>query len=90
MTAIFKTLHVLKWLFGLAVFAAGILNMILVHFVPGIVYLLLALIYFPPVNTMLRARFGFAVPPLVKGILGIILIMFTLGVSDLGGMIDKL
>lgn len=64
--------------------------MMLVHFVPGIVYLILALVYFPPVNAMLKARLGFTVPSLVKVILGIILIMFTLGVSDLGDMIDKL
>lgn len=85
-----KTKQVLSWLFGLAVFATGILNMILVHMVPGIVYLLLALIYFPPLNEILRARFGFTIPLLVKVILGIILIIFTLGVSDLGDMIDKL
>lgn len=85
-----KATHILSWLFGIAVFATGILNMILVHFVPGLVYLFLALFYLPPVNEMLRAKFGFSIPPLLKIILGIILIQFTLGVSDLGDMIDKL
>lgn len=84
-----KTLNVLSWLFGLAVFVTGILNMTLIHFVPGVLYLLLALIYFPPVNTILRAKSGFTIPPMLKIILGIILILFTLGVSDLGDMIDK-
>lgn len=85
-----KTTHILSWLFGMAVFVTGILNMVLVHFVPGFVYLFLAMVYFPPANEMFRAKFGFAIPQLVKIILGIILIMFTLGVSDLGDMIDKL
>ncbi|WP_415830537.1 hypothetical protein [Gillisia limnaea] len=85
-----KTTHILSWLFGIAVFATGILNMILVHFVPGVIYLFIALIYFPPLNAIFRERFGFEIPPLVKAILGIMLIMFTLGVSDLGEMIDKL
>ena len=85
-----KISNVLSSLFGAAVFVAGILNVIFVHLVPGIVYLLLALIYFPPVSAMLRTRTGFPIPLLLKVIMGIILIIFTLGVSDLGDMIDKL
>lgn len=85
-----KTINILSRLFGLVVFAIGLLNIILVHFVPGIIYLLLALVYFPSVNAMLSSKYGFSIPLLVKIILGIILIMFTLGVSDLGEMIDKL
>lgn len=78
------------WLFGLLVLTAGILNLILVHPVPGIAYLLFSLLYFPPVNAYLRKQFGFQIPLVVKITLGIVLIMFTLGVSDLGDMIDKL
>jgi succinate dehydrogenase/fumarate reductase cytochrome b subunit len=77
-------------IFAVVLFAIGLLNVFLVHPVPGIIYLLLSFLYFPPANSILRKRFGFSIPLVVKIILGIVIIMFTLGVSDLGDMIDKL
>lgn len=83
------TLHsVAGWVFGLLVLAIGIANMVLVHPVPGIAYLLVSLLYFPPANAFLKEKTGFAIPGFIKIILGIIIIQFTLGVSDLGDMID--
>ncbi|WP_299702674.1 hypothetical protein [uncultured Pontibacter sp.] len=78
------------WIFGTIVFTVGILNLLLVHPVPGIAYLMLSLIYFPLANTYLMKKTGFVIPVIIKVTLGIVLIMFTLGVSDLGDMIDKL
>ena len=78
------------WVFGLLVVTIGVLNMALVHPVPGVAYLLLSLVYFPPANAFLKRKLGFAIPLVVKIILAIVLVMFTLGVSDLGDMIDKL
>lgn len=83
-----KTSLISGWIFGLIVFAFGVLNMILVHPVPGLIYILLSFVYFPSVNNVLRKRVGFTIPPLVKIILGIFIIWFTLGISDLGNMID--
>lgn len=83
-----RTSPLINWLFGLPVFAIGVLNLLFVHPVPGMVGLLLSLVYFPPANALLRQRTGFSIPPAVKIILGIIVIWFTLGVSDLGDMID--
>lgn len=80
--------HIISWIFGLAVFAIGVLNMFLVHPVPGVVYLLLSSVYFPPTDAIHKKRFGFSIPLVVKIILGIVIIQFTLGVSDLGDMID--
>lgn len=85
-----KRSPVIGWVFGTIVLAIGVLNLFFVHPVPGIVYLLLSLIYFPPADAVLRRSFGFAVPRVLKIILGVVIIMFTLGVSDLGDMIDKL
>ena len=76
------------WLFGALVLAVGIANLVLVHPVPGFAYVLLSLLYFPCANTALGKRFGFSIPGLVKLLLGIALVIFTLGVSDLGDMID--
>ncbi|WP_161890677.1 hypothetical protein [Pontibacter russatus] len=78
------------WAFGLVVLTIGVLNILLVHPVPGIVYLLLSLVYLPPANAIFRKKAGFPIPLVVKLLLGIVIIMFTLGVSDLGDMIDKL
>lgn len=79
---------IISWIFGVAVFATGVANVVLVHPVPGIIYLLLSLVYFPPTHTILKRNFGLSISPTVKIILGIILVFFTLGVSDLGEMID--
>ena len=64
--------------------------MVLVHLVPGIVYLILSLIFFPPSSAVLINTFGFRVPVILKVSLAIIIFIFTLGVSDLGDIIDKL
>lgn len=78
------------WLFSIAVFAVGVLNILLVHPVPGVAYLLLSLVYFPPANAYFRKKSGYSIPIVIKIILGVVIFFFTLGVSDLGDMIDKL
>ncbi|GAA4384250.1 hypothetical protein [Hymenobacter koreensis] len=81
--------NVLSWIFGVVVVIIGVLNLLLVHAVPGAAYLLVSLLYFPPTNTFLKEKVGFGIPGLVKILLGIVIIQFTLGVSDLGDMLDK-
>ncbi|RDC64152.1 hypothetical protein [Adhaeribacter pallidiroseus] len=78
------------WVFGLAVLTVGLLNLFLVHPVPGTAYLLLALVYLPPANAYFAKRFNFSIPLVVKIMLGLLLFLFTLGVSDLGDIMDKL
>jgi hypothetical protein len=78
------------WIIGIAILITGILNIFLVHPVPGLAYFLISLVYLPPANTFIQKKFGFSIPLVVKIPLGIVLFMFTLGVSDLGDMIDKL
>ncbi|MBF8965549.1 hypothetical protein I0P70_20025 [Pontibacter sp. FD36] len=84
------TFPLLGWFFGSVVAVVGILNLVLVHPVPGIAYLLLSLVYFPPANVYLKRHLGLSIPVVLKVVLAIVLFMFTLGVSDLGDMIDKL
>jgi hypothetical protein len=71
------------WIFGIIVFILGILNLVLVHPVPGIAYIVLSLIYFPPVDVLLHQKAGFTIPRAVKIILGFVIIWFTVGISDL-------
>ena len=82
------TAGLINWILGILVFTIGVLNMFLVHPVPGTVFILLSFVYFPPANELFRKNFGFPIPLVFKIILGIIIIWFTLGVSDLGDMID--
>lgn len=74
------------WLFALVLTTIGILNLVLVHPVPGTIYLLLAMLYIPATNTLLKERFGFTIHPAVKVILGVVVMWFTLGISDLAEM----
>nr|WP_294934784.1 hypothetical protein [uncultured Flavobacterium sp.] len=83
MEAKITAFNISGWLFGLVLITIGIANLFLVHPVPGIVYLLLSLIYFPHINELLKEKFGFTIPLAVKIILGIIIMWFTLGISDL-------
>ncbi|HEY0010587.1 MAG TPA: hypothetical protein VGB97_01575 [Candidatus Paceibacterota bacterium] len=80
--------HTFSWIFAAVVTVIGILNILLVHPVPGIVYLLLSLVYLPPMERALKARFGLSIPRAFKILLGLAIIWFTLGISDLGDMID--
>ena len=76
------------WLFGIIVFMIGLLNLFFVHLVPGNFFLLLSFLYFPPATAYFKERFGFVIPVVVKIVLAVLIIWFTLGVSDLGDMID--
>jgi hypothetical protein len=78
---------VVLWAFGILFFTIGVLNVFLVHPVPGVFYLLVSFAYFPPVNAILKERFGFTIPLVVRIILGLAIVWFTLGVSDLAEML---
>lgn len=80
------SLKIINWIFGAIVFAIGMANIMWVHPVPGIIYMLLSLIYFLPESVFFK---NVLIPRVVKIALGIVIFFFTLGVSDLGDMIDK-
>lgn len=76
----------INWVFGISILCLGILNLFLVHPVPGIVYLLLSLLFLPPVHKWLRNSYGVSIPWVFLILLGLVIFWFTLGVSDLGEM----
>lgn len=78
--------NIISWIFGIAFFIIGVLNVFLVHSVPGVLYILLSLIYFPLANIILKKRLGFSIPLIVKIILGIVILWGTLAVGDLAEM----
>jgi hypothetical protein len=80
--------NIISWIFGIIVFTIGVLNLCLVHPVPGIVFILLSFVFFPQINILVRKYFSITIAFVVKIILGLIIIWFTLGISDLGDMMD--
>ena len=87
MAAARGSFDVAGWAFGLLVLAAAVANLVLVHPVPAIAYALLSLVFLPPANRLFLG-WGLRIPVWLKVGLGISIVMFTLGVSDLGDMLD--
>ena len=83
-----KASNLAGWLFALLLLGIGVANLLLVHPVPAAGYGLVSLVYCPPARAALKDRFGVSIPVVVKIALAIVVVMFTLGVSDLGEMID--
>ena len=77
---------IISWIFGIGIFVIGVLNMLLVHPIPGIIYLFISLIYVPPIYKILVKNLGFSIPLIAKIILGFIILWVTLGVGDLAEM----
>lgn len=75
-------------IFGPLVAIIGVANLVLVHPVPGLIALVLALLYLPWTDAMLQRRFGHSIPLALKIAVGVSVVWFTLGVSDLGDLID--
>lgn len=80
---------ILNWIAGLILLTIGMLNLFLVHPVPGIAFIIFSLIYFPPVTELLKKNLNLIIPPIVKVFLFVFLVWFTLGISDLGDLFDK-
>ncbi|MFH1412436.1 MAG: hypothetical protein ABIG10_00185 [bacterium] len=80
--------NIISWIFGIVFFVIGVLNMFLVHPVPGGFYLLLSLVYFPPVSAIFKKRLGFSIPYIVKIILGFVILWGTLAVGELMEMFE--
>lgn len=77
-------LDLLSWLFGLLVFAIGVINTFWGNDAGfGIFLVLLSFVYFPPASALFRRLTGFAIPMAVKIILGIFIIWAALGVGEL-------
>ena len=75
---------VASYAFAMVLVAIGIGNLIYVHPVPGIAFLLFAMVYVPPVSPWLEEKLGTRTASIAKFIFGFALLWFTLGISDLG------
>ncbi len=79
----------ISWIFGIGFFAIGTVNTFWGNDPGfGVFLLTLSLVYFPPANAILTHRFGFAIPGIVKIVLGIFIIWASLGVGELFDKIE--
>lgn len=74
---------ILNWAFCIIFFVTGVLNVWLVHPVPGVFYILLSVLYLPITNKFLQSKFGFVIPLPLKIIVGFVVLWGTLAVGDL-------
>jgi hypothetical protein len=78
-----NALNIVSFLFGLLLLTIGIMNVFMVHPIPGIIYILVSLVFFPPTNNILKKTLNFTIPFKLKLIIFILIMWFTLGVGDL-------
>ena len=88
MQAIVMTFNIIGWIFGIAVFAAGVVNTFWGNDPGfGVFILLLSFVYFPPTSAILNdiaeKLAGFSIPKIGKIVLGIFIVWATLGVGEL-------
>lgn len=84
-------LNIISWIFGIIFFAIGVVNTFWGNDPGfGIFILLLSLVYFLPVNDILKKMTGFSIPRMgiVKILLGIFILWASLGVGELFDKID--
>lgn len=81
--------NIISWIFGITVFAIGVLNMFWGNDPGfGVFLVFLSFVYFPPLNTILKEKTGRSIPGAVKFALGIFIIWASLGVGELFDKID--
>lgn len=82
---------IISWIFGILAFAIGIVNTFWGNDAGfGIFILLLSLIYFLPVNELLKKLTGFSIPKmgLIKIAVGLFIMWASLGVGELFDKIE--
>lgn len=83
--------NIISWIFGIVVFAIGVVNTFWGNDPAfGVFLLLLSFVYFLPVNAILKKISGFTIPRMgiVKIILGLLILWASLGVGELFDKID--
>lgn len=84
-------LNIIGWLFGIVFLAIGVINMFWGNDPGfGVFILLLSLVYFLPVNDILKKMTGFSIPGMgiIKILLGVFILWAALGVGELFDKID--
>ena len=86
MNARFSLSNFVSWVLTAIFLVLGVMNLILIHPVPGIFYILFASIFMPPFTTWLKYKTGRIIPLWIKITLGLFILWGTLAVGDLAEM----
>jgi len=77
-------LDTFSWIFGIIIFAIGVLNVFWGNDAGfGVFIILLSFAFFPLINTLIKEKVGFTIPLIVKILLGIFILWAALGVGEL-------
>lgn len=77
----------INWLLCGLFVVIGVLNIIIVDVAPGLLYLLLALVYVPPLSDEVKRRLGLRVPFVLKIAVAFVVLWGTLAVGDLAELV---
>lgn len=91
LTMDYKTVagNIASWIFGIAVFAVGIINTFWGNDTGfGIFLVLLSFMYFPPVQTIIKNMLGITIPLIIKILAGAFVIWAAMGVGELPSKIS--
>ncbi|MDH3697940.1 MAG: hypothetical protein OEQ81_04695 [Flavobacteriaceae bacterium] len=75
--------NIIAYFLGSLFLVIGILNLIYIHPVPAGIYILISLLYLPPIARFMKQKAGFAISPIILILLAFLVLWFTLGVGDL-------
>jgi hypothetical protein len=75
--------NIISWFLGVLFLVLSVLYAIFIHFIPAGIYLLLSLLYLPPVVRFIKQKTGFGISPIILGILAFFVLWYTLAVGEL-------
>ncbi len=78
-----NTKNIICWILASIMLIIGILNLILVHPVPGIFYILVAVLFSPLLNNWFMKNLKFEIPFWLITLLFLVIMWGTLGITDL-------
>jgi len=80
-----KFSSIIAWIFGILVFADGILNLFRGNdHTLGAAFMILSLIYFPPSYAYIKKRFGLSIHYILRMILAVLIFWISLAVGAIG------
>ncbi|KAB2868632.1 MAG: hypothetical protein F9K37_09845 [Bacteroidales bacterium] len=80
----FNFWYAISWLFGILFLAIGVLNTFWGNDMGfGIFIIVLSLIFFPPVESLIKKMFDFSIHYVIKILIGLFILWAALGVGEL-------
>jgi len=78
-----KTWNIICWFLGILFLVLAVLYLIYIHPIPAGIYLVLSLLYLPPIVRYVKQKTGFGISPIILGILAFFVLWYTLAVGEL-------